>query len=254
VKRSRTYAAEGLVLRSRVLGETDRLIVLYTVEEGKLSAVAKGARRANSKLAAAVQSFAYGRYGLARGKSLDVVTQCQLRDSFYGLRTDLDRLTAGCAIAELVDRVVDDRHPDEQLFNLILGALRALRETTDPELTQWAFELSFMAHLGYAPVLDACARCGNTDPAGARMSVAFGGRLCAQCLSHDPGAFPVGRQTVQVLRRLTGASGAASPAGPLAPRTREELRRTLGGLVEHRFDIRLRSREFAERIGLPTGG
>lgn len=251
MKRSRTYTAEGIILRSRLLGETDRLLVLYTAEEGKLSAVAKGARRSSSKLAAAVQSFAHGRYGLAKGKSLDVVTQCQLLDSFYDLRTDLDRLTAACCVVELVDRTVDERHPDAELFRLVLGALRALVETTDPELTRWAFELSFLQQLGYAVVLEACARCGSADSRGARMSVAFGGRLCAECLPHDPRAFVVGRQTVQLLRRLTSAETVLPPGGPLAPETRRELQRTVAGLVEHRLDVRLHSQEFAERLAHP---
>ena len=248
MKRSRTYEATGIVLRSRPLGETDRVVVLYTVEEGKLSAVAKGARRANSKLASGVQPFVHGRYGLARGKSLDVVTQCQLIESFYALRTDLDLLSVACCGLELIDRSVEERHPDAEMFELLLAALHSLVEAPDPELAFWLFELRMLEQLGYAPVLDVCSRCGSSESRGARFSSHFGGRLCYECLRHDPRAFDIGRTSVQVLRAVAQGADAPDCGDELEGQPRQELRRVMRELVEHRLDIRLRSQEFADRI------
>ena len=247
--RSRTYDATGIILRSRPLGDTDRIAVLYSLEEGKLSAVAKGARRANSKLAAAVQPFAHGRFGLARGKSLDVVTQCRLAESFYELRVDLDRLTAACCVVELVDRAVEDRHPDADTFALLLGALRGLCPAPDPELILWTFGVQLLSRFGYRPVLGACSRCGSTESQGARFSPLFGGRLCGACLGHDSQAFEVTRDSVQLLRALVEGSAQGGDSPVLEDRTRHELRRVFRELIEHRLDLRLRSLEFADRVG-----
>lgn len=69
------YKAEGLVLRTRDLGEADKILVIYTREEGKVSAVARGARRARSRLLAISQPFTHGAYQFYRGRGLDTLSQ-----------------------------------------------------------------------------------------------------------------------------------------------------------------------------------
>src|SRR5579862_3611183 len=97
-----TYTADSLVLHRLNLGENDRILTLYTREHGKLSAVAKGARRATSRLVGATELFTQARVLLATGRSLDILTQCEIRASFPALRNDLERLARATYLCELL--------------------------------------------------------------------------------------------------------------------------------------------------------
>src|SRR5579871_1222987 len=177
------YTATGLVLHRLNLGETDKILTLYTREHGKLSAVAKGARRAGSRLSGATELFTDSRFLLATGKTLDIVTQCEIRESFPALRADLERLARATYFCELLDRLTQERDSlqSAELHDLTLAALALLqRENRYLDGVVHAYELQLLAELGYAPVLDRCVRCG--EPLGQRpvgFSPALGGTLCA---------------------------------------------------------------------------
>ncbi len=158
------YTATGLVLHRINLGETDKILTLYTRERGKLSAVAKGARRVTSRFSGATELFTVSRLLLATGKSLDIVTQCEIAESFPGLRADLPRLVRATYFCELLDRLTleHDATASEELFDLTVSALYLLeRAEAYPDSIVHSYEMRLMAALGYAPVLDHCVVCGN---------------------------------------------------------------------------------------------
>jgi len=88
----RVYSTPAIVLRQRKLGDADKILTLYTARLGKLDAVAKGVRRARSRMAGHVEPLTQANVQLAKGKSLDVLTQVETIESFQALRDDLDRL------------------------------------------------------------------------------------------------------------------------------------------------------------------
>src|SRR5947209_17527381 len=99
------YKVNAIVLRRNDLGETDRILRLLTREAGRVDAVAKGARRGTSKLSGATELFTQSRMLLATGKTLDIVSQCEIRESFPRLRTDLPALARASYLCELVGRM-----------------------------------------------------------------------------------------------------------------------------------------------------
>ena len=100
---SRVYKAHALVLKRFSVGETDRILTLFTREYGKLSAIAKGSRRELSRIAAATEPFTYSRLLLAVGQNLDVLTQGEVREAFHSSRSDLTRIAYASYFAELVN-------------------------------------------------------------------------------------------------------------------------------------------------------
>ena len=88
----------ALVLRSRPLGERDRLLSLLTLEQGKLSAVAPGARKIKSKLAAGVDYFTCGSFLLYRGRSLFTVSQLEVETSFRNIRRIFVLMLTACSL------------------------------------------------------------------------------------------------------------------------------------------------------------
>ena len=100
----RVYKTEGIVLRHGDMGEADRLITLFTPYRGKLRAVAKGARRPTSKLAGHIEQFTHTNVLIARGRSLDLITQAQSLHSFIAIRENLRLVLYASYAVELVDR------------------------------------------------------------------------------------------------------------------------------------------------------
>ena len=178
----RTYSASGIVLRRIDLSEKDRILTVYTRELGKLSAVAKGARRPGSKLSGASEPFTYSKMFVAKGKDLDVLTQADIKESFPTVKSDISSIAYAVYMMELVNACVVEREPNAELFDTLLSSMYVLESCTDPEIATRYFELHLLSILGYEPNFEACLRCGS---AIGRKKVAFspslGGIICPEC-------------------------------------------------------------------------
>ncbi len=167
------FNTTAIVLRRTHFGETDNILTLYSKERGRISAIAKGARKAISKLSGATDPLTCTRFALASGKNLQVVTEAEIVNSFPGLHVSVERLAVAQYFAELVTVFIpeDDPHPD--LFQLLLRALRLL-EKGDPELIARWFEVNLLGELGYAPDLSECGVCRKPVPGEFAQSETFG--------------------------------------------------------------------------------
>jgi len=205
------YTADGIVLRTRNLGEADRIITLYTREQGKVECVARGSRRARSRLVGATQLFTHGRYVVYSGRSLDTLNTADIIESFSDLREDLIKLAYASYVAELLDTSVELGEPSEDIFALVLDSFGALAVGTEPQVISRWFELRLMTLLGYAPTVDRCVSCARELTAIGEelfMSAREGGALCRQCLGRDSTAIRVRRSTVEWVKRLLATEGA----------------------------------------------
>ena len=99
-----TEKLRGIVLREQAKGESNKQIVLLAQGVGRVLLSARGARRAKSKLLAATQLFCYADFVVYEGKGFYSVTQAELKNSFYGLRLDMDKFSEGMYLAELTER------------------------------------------------------------------------------------------------------------------------------------------------------
>jgi DNA repair protein RecO (recombination protein O) len=135
---SKIYSVEALVLRARDYGEADKILTLYTKEQGKVSAIAKGARKPKSRLRGGVQLFSHSRIVLYRGPSLDTVTLAETVQAFAPLREDLTFLSYASYLVELLDCAVPEREPHEGIFHLAINCLELFPEK-DPELVARLF-------------------------------------------------------------------------------------------------------------------
>jgi len=110
-----SYGAEGIVLRRRDLGESDRVAALLTRGLGKFDVVAKGARKPGAKSAGPSEPFTAVRVLIAQGRSLDIVTQWQVTCAHAPLRADLGALARAAYVCELADALTVDHEPCEAL-------------------------------------------------------------------------------------------------------------------------------------------
>ena len=196
----------ALVLRSRPLGERDRLLSLLTLEQGKLSAVAPGARKIKSKLAAGVDYFTCGSFLLYRGRSLFTVSQLEVETSFGNIREDIRAYAYGMFFAELTDKLLQEGEPSPGIFHLLFNCWSSLDKNkannADKELLARFFELKILSLLGYHPHLEGCLYCGST--AGPFFwNNSSGGIFCEKC---RPGGvvFPFSIGTCSLAAGLLG--------------------------------------------------
>lgn len=151
----------AIVLRRRDSGETDRRLTLLTREHGKIDAIAKGARKAASRLAGVSDPLSVATMSLATGKKNLFVTQAQPHSSFRGLRTDFERLTFGLALCELYAAVCPYEQPFPEAFDLLFQSLRALEHHPKPLVALVWAELKLLFESGFFPQLDQCASTGE---------------------------------------------------------------------------------------------
>lgn len=155
---SRTYKVTGINLKSMPIGEADRLLTILTREQGLVQAIAMGARKHNSSLSGRSGLFVVNQLLIAKGRSLDKVTQAETVESYPRLGQDLRRLTASQYLAELCLCQALSEQPQEELFTLLNQQLKRLeRSSTEeilPLLLHSVFELLVLE--GVAPEVHRC--------------------------------------------------------------------------------------------------
>ncbi len=195
---NRIFKGEGLILRTRILGEADRLVTLLTREYGKFEAVARGARKMKSRLAAGVDIFTRGDYTFQRGKTWPLITGQSSMEKFLWFREDPELYPYGLYLSELIDRLVIGEESCPELYYLLLGGWRMLGKNGDRGLVLRAFELKLAQYLGYSPGLHYCAGCGSETVRS--FSPREGSLLCPGCRSAD--CINLESGTIALARRL----------------------------------------------------
>ncbi|HXF83117.1 MAG TPA: DNA repair protein RecO, partial [bacterium] len=210
------YTAEGIVIRRANLGEADRVVTFYTRDHGKLAAAARGARRPGSRFAGRLELFTQLRLLLARGRTLDIVSQAEVIEPFAAVRNDLGRLGAASLVAEVADRATAERDPQPALYRTLRAAL-AVIAAEDAALAALWFVARALVLTGYAPLVDRCAVCGRAIGPGAAFSSVLGGALCAAHRARDPDAAAASVAALAALGFLRDASPAALRRLALTP-------------------------------------
>lgn len=240
------YRDAAVVLRKLDYGEADRIYTLLTREHGKVGAIAKGVRRSTSRLASALELFSLVDVQLAKGRNLDVITQA-VRLPGPRIDADVERTAHAGLIAELADRVSEERHPEEGLFELTVRALQELAVEPEPRRASAYFMVVALNLLGYAPQLHACASCERPLPeAPAAFSPAAGGFLCVDCA--EPGMHPVPVPALKVLRVMATGGIELYRRLRLDGSLLGEVERVLEAQLEYHLDRQLKSLRFLRQM------
>lgn len=240
---SELYRDVGVVVRTYKLRESDRIVVLQTAEHGKVRAVAKGVRKTRSRFGARLEPMSHVRLLLYRGRELDIVSQAESVEPLAPLLSSLDRASQGMAAIEAVDQLGLEREPNERLYRMAVGVLRTIA-ARPAALNVPAFYWKLLAAEGLEPQLDACVRCGGTEP-GATL-VAFdlgeGGVLCRACRSGTSISAPA----LAIMRQILGGRLNDALALAESPAT-HEVGTLATRALEHHIERRLKAIAMFER-------
>jgi DNA repair protein RecO (recombination protein O) len=239
------YKTKGIVLRTRKLGEADKIVTLYTNTRGKVDAVAKGIRRTKSKFGARLEPFSLVSLLLYEGRSLDIISQAETIDSFKPLREDLERLTYASAALELIDKLGLEGESGGLLFGLLQKELKTLAEASQGlKLLIAAFNFKAMSLSGYRPDFTSCSNCQEKPGPPLWFNPASGGILCHRCAAQ--GVTPealirLSLEELDLLRKMIGNS-------------LEEIvnLKVVSDLEEKLFDLSLRYINYHLQLGLKS--
>lgn len=249
--RSRSYNAEGIILRRRNIGEADSIFTVFSPSEGKFDAVAKGVRKAKSRMRGHLEPLTRSQLHVARGRSLDVFAQAETIEAFIHVRDDLDRLSLALYCCELVDRFTVDRVPQPAMYGLLLLLLQGLDAEAPLTIGRY-FELRVLTLTGYELQVSCCAICGSHLPeADALFSAASGGLVCEACRASAGTGRLISVRAIKVLRYAARATLGEFAGLRLESELEAELGRALGDSVRAVLDRETNSARYVEALSAP---
>lgn len=244
------FKDDGIVVKQINFGDYDKILSIITQNHGKVSAIAKGVRKINSKKAASCELFVKSKFAFAKGRSLDIITEAQTIRFFDSLRTVLEKIMVLFYISELLDRFVEegDEVQSHEVYQLLDNFLQLCETSTEGNLFSLTrgFESRLLAVLGISPDLYNCARCGNGlsnslsfnyDPAG-------GGVLCGKCC--NGGKFSgdtISIDSLKSLRYFQEQDLSRSELLNLNSRIKSEVKFFNQRILEYFYGLQIKSKE-----------
>jgi len=242
------YRTRALVLKSRNLGEADRVLLLLTEDYGKLEAAVKGARRQRSRFVGNTLPFNLINAMFFTGKNLDQLSQAELIHSFAVLREDLVKMAYASYWAELIGEFVPERENVQEIFKFLLAALITLEKCDAPDLLNLAFQIRILNYLGYQPELETCVSCGDGSASLVHFSAEEGGVVCRRCGADLRDLIPVSRNDLRFLTALSTTDirklNQIEQTGVQLGTIRAMLRR----FIEARLDKPLKTQVFLDSV------
>lgn len=193
----------GIVIKRVGLNDNDVILTIFTKEKGKIQAIAKGAKKIKSAYMGTTQIFCYSNFVYYPGKTFAYLNQSELIESFYKLRSDLNKLAEATYTIELINSAFEENHKDERILNLLLHTLKLINseKTKDTKIVLLAYQLKFMGFMGYAPEINKCSKCSKKLEEY-YFSKKHGGLLCSNCKGTITYECRVSKNAVDILNTL----------------------------------------------------
>lgn len=191
-----TYKTEGIIIKRNNFLESSLILDIYTMDYGKIEAVARSARKAKGKLKGHLELFLWIEIILAHGKTIDTITSSIAVESFSSLRNNLKLSYGAYYILELVDKMTAEEYQDERIFYLLKRVLLFLDElanvatvvtgqcpVTTVATSILIFQINLLDLTGFSPELNKCVFCGKLiKPDENYFSFSMGGIVGKECV------------------------------------------------------------------------
>ncbi|MGB2991072.1 MAG: DNA repair protein RecO [Paenisporosarcina sp.] len=238
---------EGIVLKTQDYGEANKIVTLFSREGGKITAMARGAKKPASRLAAITQPFTHGSFLIQQGRGMGTMQQGEQVESYRHIRQDIEATAYASFIVELIDRAVDDRSPQPSIFNLLQHALHAISDEYDPEAIALFVEWKMLPVTGIYPTLHQCTNCGATEGEFA-FSFQQIGFLCHRCFSVDRYIIRLTPAQVKLIRTFYTVPIEQVGKLTLKKETKTFIKKIVRTIYEEQTGIRLKTRSFIEQL------
>lgn len=232
----------GIVTRYTDYKDNDRMLTLFTLEQGLVSCVSRGCRRAKSPLMGASELFVSGEYMLFDAKGKYTLDSAEISERHYPLREDIDRFAAASYMLSLINAGAEES-ANRPLFALLRYAL-AYTAYADVNPTDMAICFAFkcLMALGYRPSVTECALCskdlrGEKQPA---FNARFGGAICSSCAKAVSGQ-DISPLSLEAIRRMLIMKDSDINRVVLPEKQRAELKRAANDFAEFVLEKKFRA-------------
>lgn len=248
----------AIVLRTRVHGESDKIVTFLTQDWGKITGIAKGAKRSRRRFVNVLEPFTHIRlrFRPSRSDELAFILGCELVQAFRRPSQDIHRFALASYMVELTDVMVAGREAGQEIYTLLLHGLVSLEESSPlPALFLPAFELRLLVEVGYAPNLSSCCVCGTSLPLRTAdgpalvFSPSLSGLLCPRCDAQGGATFRLAPETLRLLQTWLASERISDmDSDHRSPRIYQETRSLVSRLLAQHLSRPLKSLAFLERV------
>lgn len=177
---------KGIVLKEVQYNDNDKILTVFTDELGKVSCMAKGAKKTNSSLLAPCQFLVYSEFVLYKGTSFYHINSAEIIDTFYNLRIDYDKLETAYSITKVLLQAICEAEEAKEALSLFLNTMFVIENKQMPaKFVEAIFKLKLISLLGYMPNIVTCSVCGkqviNSESKEYFYSFANNNIICGAC-------------------------------------------------------------------------
>ncbi|WP_010650916.1 DNA repair protein RecO [Oceanobacillus massiliensis] len=238
---------DGIIIKTQDYGETHKLVTIFSKKIGKFTALARGAKKTKSRMAAVTQPFIQAQFFVYVNTGLSTIQQGEIIDSFRAIREDIIKTAYAAYITELTDKLLDSNVTDPPLYEQFHQTLTWISKNEDAEIPVIMYELKLYEKAGFAPTVDRCANCGNPNYPFA-FSIAEGGMLCQRCRHLDADAVGLSDSLAKLFRLFSTVGLERIGSISIKPENKQVLRQILNAYYDRYGGFYLKSRKFLEQL------
>ena len=246
----RSVHFRAIVIRHTNYDEADRFVTFLTPFQGRVSALAKGVRKLNSRKAGHLQPFTYVDVQLSKGRGAAwLISQVSTIEAYPEILASLDKTVRTSCVLELADRFSLEDVENVQLFQLTLDTLRRIAVLDDIFPVQRYFDLQLFSVTGYQPQFFECVRCHKKiQPEDQYLHYGMGGVLCPECGQLTQGARHISMKTLKYFRYYQTHPFAQAAAAGWPADIRMESENLLTGYQSYLLERKTNSQQFLEQL------
>ncbi len=238
---------EGLVLRTTDYGESNKIVVIFTRENGKIGAMARGAKKPNSRLASVSQPLTYGHFLVMLGSGLGSLQQGEIIHPLKSLKQDIFLTAYASYLVELTDKATEERKRNPYLFELLIQTLTYMDDGLDPQVLTNIYEMKLLNSFGLYPILDGCAICKETEGTFA-FSIKEGGFICHRCIHNDPHHLKISPSVARLLRLFYYIDIHRLGSINVKDETKREIKKVIDAYYEEYSGLQLKTKKFLTQL------
>lgn len=244
------YRARAVVLGSIDYGESDRILTFYTLEQGKMRGIAKGARRSKKRFVGNLDPLSHINivYFQSDRSELVRVEDASLMDAFTPLKADIERLSDACYLLELTSEMTREGLSVPAVYHALVAFLKLLEAGAGAEALRF-FEMRLLSLAGYLPHLSGCVTCRRSSE-GERLyfSPDRGGIVCRGCSTGLTGLVGISPGTAGLLSMAARLEPEKLGRLKAGPSFLEESEKLLGDFIRFQLGKELKTRRFMAKL------
>lgn len=196
--------SDAIVLDTTDHGESDLIVTLFSHDSGRLSAIAKGAKKSKKRFVNKLEIFTYLQihYQQKNERALAFLSEAEIHTAFPNIRFHINLYGVASIIREFLLLGVKDGEPDVNIFRLALWAFHRLDSKADERQVLVLFLIHFFNYIGYRPNFETCVSCNQevTPTHSYRFNSASGQLLCSNCNKHSRTGRQLSYGTIKIIQ------------------------------------------------------